>query len=158
MRTILSLRRHHYLKRVGIFLILVALVAGVVGCNGKYTLNIDSTGCGEVTSPGEGQWKYSKNVRSVTLEAVPDPCCEFINWTGDVGTIADDEDAVTTIAFIGGDAYVSTYSITANEDIVHVAASGLYTVGLKNVGTVVAVGAVGVYDYGQCDVDDWMLK
>jgi hypothetical protein len=34
MKTILGLRRHHYVARAGIFLIVVTLVAGVVGCDG----------------------------------------------------------------------------------------------------------------------------
>jgi uncharacterized repeat protein (TIGR02543 family) len=40
-------------------------------------------------------------------------------------------------------------------DIDKVAAGWYHTVGLKDDGTVVAVG---LNDYGQCDVDDWILK
>ena len=37
MKTILGSRKHYYLKIVGIFLIVVAMVAGIVGCAGGPT-------------------------------------------------------------------------------------------------------------------------
>ena len=53
MKTILSSRKRHYMKRVGTFLIAVALIAGMVGCGGEvvigsYTLTVDSTFGGTV--------------------------------------------------------------------------------------------------------------
>jgi len=43
-------------------------------------------------------------------------------------------------------------------DIVQVVAGGFHTVGLKSDGTVVATGCTGGFgDYGQCNVDDWVL-
>ena len=53
MKEILSLRRHGYLKTIAVFLIAVALIAGVVGCEGEgevlYTLTmaVDPPGSGE---------------------------------------------------------------------------------------------------------------
>ena len=35
MKIILSWRRHHYVARASIFLIAVALIAGMVGCDGE---------------------------------------------------------------------------------------------------------------------------
>jgi len=47
MKTILSVSRYHYLKRVGIFLIVIALVAGIAGCTdggvGPYDLTWQQT-------------------------------------------------------------------------------------------------------------------
>jgi hypothetical protein len=114
MKTILSSRRHHYVARVGIFLITVALIAGMVGCGGGgdgdggeyYALTIASTAGGSVTTPG-GIATYDEGT-VVNLVATPHACCHFVNWTGDVGTIADVNDATTTI-IMNGD-----YAITAN--------------------------------------------
>ena len=70
----------------------------------------------------------------------------FVNWTGDVGTIADVNDP-TTITMNGD------YSIMACFITPMVAAGKHYTVGLKSNGTVVAVGHNGE---GRCNVGNWM--
>ena len=80
MKTILSSRRHHYVARVSIFLIAVALIAGMVGC----------------------------------AQPEPEPECTPMVAAGDV-----------------------------------------HTVGVKDDGTVVAVGS---NYYGQCDVGGWDLN
>jgi len=90
-------------------LILVALIAGMVSCTEVpvVTLTITSTEGGEVTTPGMGRFTYDYGtVVDLVAEAVP--CHEFVNWTGDVRTIADVEDGTTTIT-MGG-----SYVITAN--------------------------------------------
>jgi hypothetical protein len=97
-----------YVARVGIFLITVALIAGMVGCVGvKYDLTISSTAGGSVTTPGEGTFTYDTDT-VVDLVAEAEGGYQFINWIGDVCTIADVNDA-TTIIIMQGD-----YSITAN--------------------------------------------
>jgi uncharacterized repeat protein (TIGR02543 family) len=110
MRTILSLRRYYYLKRFGIFLIVIALIAGIVSCTGEpvqYDLMIDSTAGGEVTAPGEGTYTY--DVKTVVdLVATPECGYAFDKWTGDTGTI-DNVNAAATNITMNGD-----YSITAN--------------------------------------------
>jgi isopenicillin-N N-acyltransferase-like protein len=73
----------------------------------EYTLTISSTTGGNVTTPGEGTSSYTPHT-VVNLVAIPNAGYDFVNWTGDVGTIADDEDATTTITMSGN------YSITAN--------------------------------------------
>jgi len=94
--------------RVGIFLITVALIAGMVGCVGvKYDLTISSTAGGSVTTPGEGTFTYDTDT-VVDLVAEAEGGYQFVNWIGDVCTIADVNDA-TTIIIMQGD-----YSITAN--------------------------------------------
>jgi len=118
VKIILSSRRGHYLKRVSIFLIIVALVVSMIGCGGDgngngdggetYTLTTASTTGGSVTTPGEaGPYTYDEGTL-VNLEATPDAGYQFVNWTGDVGTIADVNTATTTITMNGD------YAITAN--------------------------------------------
>jgi len=108
MKIILSSKRHHYVKRVSIFLITVALIIGMVSCEPvQYTLSISSTLGGTVTVPGEGAFTYDAGT-VVDLVATPDPGYLFVNWTGDISTIADVYDAETIITMNGD------YSITAN--------------------------------------------
>ena len=96
------------MARVGIFLITVALIAGMVGCVGvKYDLTISSTAGGSVTTPGEGTFTYDTDT-VVDLVAEAEGGYQFVNWIGDVCNIADVNDA-TTIIIMQGD-----YSITAN--------------------------------------------
>ena len=99
-------------KRVSILLIAVALIAGMVGCDGnggdvvKFNLTISSTIGGLVITPGERTFAYDEGtVVNLTAEAVA--CYHFVNWTGDVDSIADIEATTTTITVN------SDYSITA---------------------------------------------
>ena len=70
-------------------------------------LTISSTVGGNVTTPGEGVSSYDEGT-VVDLVATPDADYRFVNWTGDVSTIADVYAAETTITMNGD------YSITAN--------------------------------------------
>ena len=74
---------------------------------GQYSLTTSSTAGGSVTTPGEGTFTHDAGM-VVSLVATPATGYEFVNWTGDVGTIANTDAASTTIT-MGGD-----YSITAN--------------------------------------------
>jgi hypothetical protein len=60
-----------------------------------------------VTTPGEGTYPYDCG-SVVDLVAQADACYEFVNWSGDVDTIADVNSPTTTITMSGD------YSITAN--------------------------------------------
>jgi len=73
----------------------------------RYDLSTSSTVGGNVTTPGEGVFSYDEGM-IVDLVATPDAGYRFVNWTGDVGTIADVNAAATNIT-INGD-----YEITAN--------------------------------------------
>ena len=96
------------MARVGIFLITVALIAGMVGCVGvEYDLTTASTSGGSVNTPGKGTSTYYEGA-AVELVAEAEEGYHFVEWTGDVGTIGNVNDATTTIT-INGD-----YSITAN--------------------------------------------
>jgi hypothetical protein len=111
-----------------------------------YDLAISSTAGGSVTTPGQGAFTYDTGT-VVDLVATADTCYQFVNWTGDVGTIADVDAASTNITMN------DNYSITANFEVTPmVAAGGYHTVGLKSDGTVVAVG---YNSDGQCNVGGW---
>jgi hypothetical protein len=160
MKIILTSRRQHYVARVSIFLVTVALIAGMVGCGGSggggesYTLTVDLTAGGvvavnNVTIPGKAMFTYDAGT-VVSLKATPDAGYQFVNWTGNVSTIANVTAASTTVTMN------SSYNITANfEAEFMVAAGGGHTVGLKDDGTVLAVGW---NDYGQCNVGGWDLN
>jgi hypothetical protein len=105
----LSSRRHHYVARISIFLVAVALIVGMVGCGPDvvFSLYISSTAGGSVTTPGEGQFHYLV-LEVVKLVATPDPGYRFDTWSGNTSTIANVNDATTNITI-----YYS-YFITAN--------------------------------------------
>jgi hypothetical protein len=109
MKTIFSSRRNYYIARVSVFLITVALIAGMVGCAqpAQYSLTISSTEGGEVTTPGGGTSNYAEGT-AVSLVAFPHTGYRFLNWTGDVSAV-DDVNAASTTITMNGD-----YEITAN--------------------------------------------
>jgi hypothetical protein len=152
MKIAISLRRQHSVARVSMFLIMLALIAGTVGCGGgglvEYDLTTASTAGGSVTTPGEGTFTYNEG-EVVNLLAEAAERYSFVEWTGDVDSIADVNSAATTITIDGN------YFITADfgPDYTSMVAAGqVHTVGLKSDGTVVAVGH---NDEGQCDVGGW---
>jgi hypothetical protein len=73
----------------------------------QYGLTASSTTGGSVTSPGQGTFAYDEGT-VVTLVATADEGYRFVNWTGDVPTVADVNSASTTVTMNGD------YSITAN--------------------------------------------
>ena len=105
---LLSSIRYHYIARVSIFLITLALIAGIAGCGPvQYTLNITSTTGGNVTTPGVGTHTYDAGT-VVNLTAEADEGYRFVNWAGDVGTIGNVTATSTNITMNGN------HSITAN--------------------------------------------
>ena len=73
----------------------------------QYTLTVSSTAGGTVTTPGEGVFT-SQEGTAVSLVASPATGYRFVNWSGNVATIANVNAASTTITMNGN------YSITAN--------------------------------------------
>jgi len=71
----------------------------------QYSLTINSTDGGNVTTPGEGTFTCNAS-EVVDLVATADPNYTFVNWIGDTGTI-DDVDAANTTITMDDD-----YSIT----------------------------------------------
>jgi len=78
---------------------------GLIGVT--YNLTVASTAGGSVTTPGVGTFPYNAGT-VVNLVAVANTGYQFVNWTGNVGTIANTSAATTTITMNGN------YSITAN--------------------------------------------
>lgn len=78
----------------------------------KYYLKISSGLGGAVTTPGEKTFFYYPDGNTVVnLVATPDSTLwEFVNWTGDVSTVADVDSATTTITIVPD----RDYEITAN--------------------------------------------
>jgi len=119
MKTTLSSSRDRYLAKFTIFLVMVALIAGTVGCNGpqrNLTLSSDTGGSvtvmvdGEETVVGPDRRETIfgiANSTEVNLVATPDAGYRFVEWQGEVRTIADVNAAATTITMN------TTYSITA---------------------------------------------
>ena len=96
------------MKGICSFLITLALIAGIVGCgSGSHVLAITSTTGGNVTNPGGGIFTYAGGT-VVNLTAEAEEGYHFVNWTGNVSTIADVTAASTTITMNGD------YYITAN--------------------------------------------
>jgi hypothetical protein len=62
----------------------------------KYNLTILSTAGGSVVTPGEGTFAYYEGT-VVPLSATPDIGYQFVNWSGDVSSIANPNAASTTI-------------------------------------------------------------
>jgi len=91
--------------------VVLALSAGLIGCGSEqipeYSLTISSTEGGSLTTPGEGTFICDEGM-VVDLVAEADEGYRFVNWTGLVGTVANVNDATTTITMD------NHYSITAN--------------------------------------------
>ena len=105
------------MKRIGSLLIVAALIAAMAGCvsispsggciGECYILSITSTAGGSVSTPGEGTFTYDEGA-VVNLLAEPAEGYQFVNWTGNVGTIANVNAALTAITTS------ASYSIRAN--------------------------------------------
>jgi len=105
MKIIPGLKRHYYAARAGILLIVVAVVAGMLGCVQSvpsYDLTIASTAGGLVTIPGEGTFTYDEGT-VVNLTAQADAGYRFVDWNGNASTIGDVDNATTAIVM--NDAY-----------------------------------------------------
>jgi hypothetical protein len=118
------------MARVSIFLIIVALIGGTMGCtptpSAQYNLTISSTEGGMVTTPGEGVFTYNEGEK-VNLAAIPDEGYRFVNWTGDVGEIADVEDSTTTITMKGNYSITATFAVKQYTLVIHSAEGGSVT-------------------------------
>jgi len=97
MKIMLGSWIHRYWKRLILLFTILALVMGLVSCEGSctpvlYDLTTSSTAGGKVVISGEGTYEDGT---IVTLEAVADECYEFVEWTG--ADVADPYSPITTI-------------------------------------------------------------
>jgi hypothetical protein len=133
-------------KQVSIFMVVVALIAGSVGCvggdgddggGGSYTLIVDFTSGGtvkvnDVPIPGKAILTYAAGT-AVSLNATPNSGRQFAGWTGDVLTIGNVH-ASETIIVVNGD-----YSIMANFELPPPLAYSLNIIG-PSYGSVITPG------------------
>jgi hypothetical protein len=155
MKAILSMRRRDHVARVGTFLLLVALIAGVVGCGGgvgppeggPYAVDISVTPGGRVTNPGEGVFDYDEGT-IVDLSVEVDEGYTFSHWFCDVESIIDDLYGPTTRASILSDCHIKAVLLKLAPMI---AAGWDHTVGLT-AGSLLMGGAVVFTKY---DCSSW---
>lgn len=95
---------------------------GVAEMVPDYILIISSTDGGSVITPGEGEFTFEKGT-AVYLEARPDEGYEFVEWTGDVDTIADVRATSTTI-MMGDDYSIKATFQAVGECFITAAACG----------------------------------
>ena len=115
------------MTRASIFLIIVALIGGTVGCApARYELTISSTEGGSVTNPGEGSYTYDAGTK-VNLVAVADEGYRFASWTGDVSTVADGEDPTTTITMNSDYSITATFAVEQYTLVIHSTEGGSVT-------------------------------
>jgi len=108
-------------------------------------LTILSTGGGSVTTPGEGVFAYDEGT-VVDLVAKAEEGYRFVEWTGDVGTIADVHAAATTTTMNGD------YSIIASFEEIPPAQYDLTTSSTEG-GSLTTPGE-GVFAYDEGTVAD----
>ena len=148
MNTRLTSRRGHYITRVGVFLMTVALIAGMIGCAFdtdttppiRYNLTIADAEGGSVTIPGQGTFSYDAST-VVTLVAAPARGYRFVSWTGNVDTIAKPNTASTTITMNGN------YSIRPSFYEEEEAVVTYYTLTMAVTGSGSTGPAVGQHSY-----------
>jgi hypothetical protein len=104
----------------------------------SYTLTMAVAGNGTTTPAVGASTHYEGTV--VNLTATPDTGWEFVNWTGDVGTVADVSDPTTTVTMNGD------YTITANFAVVP---TFVLTMAVDDVAHGSTTPAVGTHTYNQ---------
>jgi hypothetical protein len=111
--------------------LMLALSVGLVGCAGEvvqeYSLTVSSTEGGSVTSPGEsGPYTYDQG-EVVNLVAISHEGYEFVNWTGDIGEIADVEDSTTIITMNDDYSVTATFAVNQYTLVIHSTEGGSVT-------------------------------
>ena len=128
MRTIFNLRRYNPLKRAGVLLIVVALVAGIIGCvptdTYELTMAVNPAGSGTATDV-TGTSPYASGT-VVNITAVAAQCYRFVNWSAPAGTFADANAADTTFTMPAQDV-----TVTANFEAVPADHFKFYTVAFE---------------------------
>ncbi|MDH4269588.1 MAG: S8 family serine peptidase, partial [Dehalococcoidia bacterium] len=116
----------------------------------RYDLTIDSTAGGSVTSPGEGTFTRDAGT-VVSLVATPASGYRFVNWTGNVGTIANVNAASTTITMNGNYSIMANFVAVYNLTISSTAGGSVTSPGegtfTRDAGTVVSLVATPATGY-----------
>ena len=108
---------HRYWKRLILLFTTLALVMGLVSCEGscsstpvQYDLTIPSIEGGEVIISGEGTYADGQ---IVTIEAVADECYEFVSWTG--ADVDDPYSPITTITMDEAKTVTANFALLSYE-------------------------------------------
>jgi hypothetical protein len=114
--------KHKWIAIALITVLLCMILPSSMACTEhvcEFDLTVASTEGGTVTAPGEGTFAYTIVVSSgeesdhtVNLVARAADGYRFVKWTGDVDTIANVDDSVTTITLV--QEMKDRYSVTAN--------------------------------------------
>jgi uncharacterized repeat protein (TIGR02543 family) len=101
--------KHSYFAKIGILLIVVALVAGIVSCNGAATYELtmaENPAEGGTATDETGGSPYAR-ADVVEIKAVPNPCYRFVGWTTSAGTLGNASALETTITIPAEDVTVT---------------------------------------------------
>jgi len=109
MKTIFGSMKHSYFAKIGILLIVVALVAGILSCVPADTyeliMAVNPAGGGAATDE-TGTSPYAEN-KVVDIKAVAAPCYRFVGWTTSAGTLGNASALETTIKIPAEDVIVT---------------------------------------------------
>ena len=89
-----------------------SITANFAPTSATYNLTINSSEYGNVSIPGEGPSGPYACGSSVNLSAIADSCCGFVNWTGDIDSIANPNAASTTILMNGSKTIQANFIVT----------------------------------------------
>jgi len=120
VKAIFDSRKHHRLKRVSIFLIVIALVAGIVGCAStptEYELTMaENPTAGGTATDQTNTSPYAKGAQ-VNIKAEAAPGYKFANWSAPAGKFDDENLAETTFTMPAQNVtvtanFVAVYNLT----------------------------------------------
>jgi hypothetical protein len=94
----------------------------------KYNLTISSTAGGNVTAPGEGVYTYHAG-SVVNLVGEPEEGYRFVNWSGNVATMADANASATNITMYGNYTITANFKRSVNNDLITGVVAALVIVG-----------------------------
>jgi uncharacterized repeat protein (TIGR02543 family) len=154
---ILKSNRHHCIAKVSIFLIMVALIVVMVGCNSttnpiQYSLTMMADPVAGGTTTPTGTTSYAANT-AVNITAVANPGYRFVSWTAPAGGFANATAAVTTFTMPAQNVTVTAHFVAVYALTMAVAPGGSGTAtDLTNAspypaGTVVNIQAVAAVGY-----------
>ena len=92
------------------FSLMTALPAAPVLAQNNYTLTVVHDAHGSVTAPGVGDFTYAAGT-AVYLVAKPAAGYDFVNWVGNVGTVANVNANPTTITMNGNYSIAASFAI-----------------------------------------------
>ena len=161
MKTILSSRKHHYPKGVGIFLVVLALIAAMVGVScgtSGYDLTMAAEPAEGGTATDETKGSPYAEGAIIKIRAEANTGYQFVSWTAPEGTFGNANAAATIFAMPGADVtvtanFVAGYHLSMAESPEGGGtATDLFDASPYTAGTVVSIRAVAAAD---CQFVTW---